>query len=173
MRAMTEVTYQFLPLPAGVGSGGLSGLKVSVAPISSLVQAARVGRLPQIEIAKKAGNDYVDKRGNGGERYRRRGGDATKDFRTPTEWPLCDDSSGPSLISTQGHGVQIAEVTDKENIMKQLFTNLMQDESGQDLIEYALVAALVGLGAVAAMKTLASNVGNSFNTIGTTLNTTI
>jgi pilus assembly protein Flp/PilA len=57
--------------------------------------------------------------------------------------------------------------------MKQLFTNLMQDESGQDLIEYALVAALVGLGAVAAMKTLASNVGNSFNTIGTTLNTTI
>jgi pilus assembly protein Flp/PilA len=57
--------------------------------------------------------------------------------------------------------------------MKQLFTNLLQDESGQDLIEYALVAALVGLGAVAAMKTLASNVNNSFNTIGTTLNTTI
>jgi hypothetical protein len=38
--------------------------------------------------------------------------------------------------------------------MKQLFTNLMVEESGQDLIEYALVAALVGLGAVAAMKGL-------------------
>ena len=53
--------------------------------------------------------------------------------------------------------------------MKQIFSNLMNDESGQDLIEYALVAALVGLGAVAAMKTLASNVGTSFGNIGTQL----
>ena len=57
--------------------------------------------------------------------------------------------------------------------MKQLFTNLMQDESGQDLIEYALVAALVGLGAVTAMKTLSSNVGSSFTSIGTTLTTNV
>ena len=35
--------------------------------------------------------------------------------------------------------------------MKQLLKNLMVEESGQDLIEYALVAALVGLGAVAAV----------------------
>ena len=33
--------------------------------------------------------------------------------------------------------------------MKQLLNNLIAEESGQDLIEYALVAALVGLGSVA------------------------
>ena len=57
--------------------------------------------------------------------------------------------------------------------MKQLFANLMNDESGQDLIEYALVAALVGLGAVAAMKTLGSNISTSFGSIGTTLTTNV
>jgi pilus assembly protein Flp/PilA len=57
--------------------------------------------------------------------------------------------------------------------MKQLFTDLMNDESGQDLIEYALVAALVGLGAVASMRTLATNIGTSLGTIGTTLTTDV
>ena len=33
--------------------------------------------------------------------------------------------------------------------MKQLLKNLIAEDSGQDLIEYALVAALVGLGSVA------------------------
>ena len=36
--------------------------------------------------------------------------------------------------------------------MKQLLKNLMTEDSGQDLIEYALVAALVGLGAVASLN---------------------
>ena len=36
--------------------------------------------------------------------------------------------------------------------ISQLVKNLMTEESGQDLIEYALVAALVGLGAVAAIR---------------------
>ncbi len=53
--------------------------------------------------------------------------------------------------------------------MKQILTNLMNEDSGQDLIEYALVAALVGLGAVAAMGGLKNAVANTFNTIGTSL----
>ncbi|HWB32227.1 MAG TPA: Flp family type IVb pilin [Acidobacteriaceae bacterium] len=53
--------------------------------------------------------------------------------------------------------------------MKHLFKQLMQDESGQDLIEYALVAALVGLGAVAAMNGLAGSIGNTFNGVGNSL----
>jgi len=52
---------------------------------------------------------------------------------------------------------------------KQLLNNLMVEESGQDLIEYALVAALVGLGAVASMRTLSTNIGSAFTSIGTTL----
>jgi len=57
--------------------------------------------------------------------------------------------------------------------MKQLFSNLMNDESGQDLIEYALVAALVGLGAVAAMNTLSGKITTAFGSIGTTLTTNV
>ena len=57
--------------------------------------------------------------------------------------------------------------------MKQLLTNLMTEESGQDLIEYALVAALVGLGAVAAMKSLGTTISTAFNSIGTTLTTNV
>ena len=38
--------------------------------------------------------------------------------------------------------------------MKQLLKNLMTKYSGQDLIEYALVAALVGLGAIASIMLL-------------------
>jgi len=57
----------------------------------------------------------------------------------------------------------------KENIMKQLLKQFLQEESGQDLIEYALVAALVGLGAVAAMNGLANSIGNTFNGVGNSL----
>lgn len=53
--------------------------------------------------------------------------------------------------------------------MKQLFVSLAKEESGQDLIEYALVAALVGLGAVAAMKGLSGSIGNTFNGVGNSL----
>jgi pilus assembly protein Flp/PilA len=57
--------------------------------------------------------------------------------------------------------------------MKQLVENLINEDSGQDLIEYALVAALVGLGAVAAMKGLSNNIGAAFNSIGSTLSTSV
>jgi pilus assembly protein Flp/PilA len=53
--------------------------------------------------------------------------------------------------------------------MKQLLVNLVNEDSGQDLIEYALVAALVGLGAVASMKTLSNSIGTAFTGVGTAL----
>ena len=46
---------------------------------------------------------------------------------------------------------------------------LAADESGQDLIEYALVAALLGLAAVTTMRGLSTKIGNAFNSIGTSL----
>jgi pilus assembly protein Flp/PilA len=55
------------------------------------------------------------------------------------------------------------------NHVNRLFSNLARDESGQDLIEYALVAALVGLGATASMKVLATTIGNALTGIGTRL----
>jgi pilus assembly protein Flp/PilA len=53
------------------------------------------------------------------------------------------------------------------NDLKQLFLTLLHDESGQDLIEYALVAALIGLGATATMRTLATTIGSALTGIGT------
>jgi pilus assembly protein Flp/PilA len=53
--------------------------------------------------------------------------------------------------------------------MKQLIANLIADDSGQDLIEYALVAAIVGLGAVTAMRGLSNNIKGAFNGIGNSL----
>jgi pilus assembly protein Flp/PilA len=50
-----------------------------------------------------------------------------------------------------------------------ILRTLRDDESGQDLIEYALVAGLIGLGAVAAMSTLAGSIANAFNNVGSQL----
>jgi pilus assembly protein Flp/PilA len=52
---------------------------------------------------------------------------------------------------------------------KQILSNLLKEESGQDLIEYALVAALIALGATAAMTTLATTISTTFTSIGTRL----
>ena len=51
-----------------------------------------------------------------------------------------------------------------------LLCRLIVEESGQDLIEYALVAALLGLGAVVSMRGLSTKIGTAFSAIGTTLN---
>ncbi len=57
--------------------------------------------------------------------------------------------------------------------IKNLLNNLVKDESGQDLIEYALVAALVGLGAVASMRALSTTIGTAFNTVGNNLSSNV
>lgn len=53
--------------------------------------------------------------------------------------------------------------------LKELFIRLVQEESGQDLIEYALVAALIALGALTGMKSLANDIGSAFNSVGSSL----
>jgi pilus assembly protein Flp/PilA len=55
------------------------------------------------------------------------------------------------------------------NDLKQAAKNFVADESGQDLIEYALVAGLIGLGTVAAMTGLSTKIATAFNTIGSQL----
>jgi pilus assembly protein Flp/PilA len=44
---------------------------------------------------------------------------------------------------------------------------------GQDLVEYALVVALIAFAATAGMKTLASNINTAFTNIGTSLTTQV
>ena len=49
---------------------------------------------------------------------------------------------------------------------------LLRDE-GQDLIEYALIVALIALAATAGMSTLASDINTAFSNIGTSLTSLI
>jgi len=47
--------------------------------------------------------------------------------------------------------------------------SLASDEQGQDLVEYALIVALIALAATAGMGTLATAINSGFTTLGTTL----
>jgi pilus assembly protein Flp/PilA len=54
--------------------------------------------------------------------------------------------------------------------MRKLLTNAwhkMKDEGGQDLIEYALIGALIAVASTAAMGTLASAIVTEFGVIST------
>ena len=48
-------------------------------------------------------------------------------------------------------------------------TCLVLKEEGQDLVEYALIVALIALGATAGMNALAGAVNTGFTNLGTTL----
>jgi pilus assembly protein Flp/PilA len=60
----------------------------------------------------------------------------------------------------------------KTNILRTLQA-LHNDESGQDLIEYALVAALIAFGATTTMGFLATDINNAFSIIGSKLNSAV
>ena len=49
------------------------------------------------------------------------------------------------------------------------FQDLASREEGQDLVEYALVVALIAFGATAGMKALATGLNSAFAGISTTL----
>ena len=48
---------------------------------------------------------------------------------------------------------------------------MVADEKGQDLIEYALVVALIAFAAAAGMTTVATKINTAFTNIGTKLTT--
>lgn len=50
--------------------------------------------------------------------------------------------------------------------MIQLLKQLHKEESGQDLIEYALIAALIAVASIAAMGALATKISDEFNKVG-------
>jgi pilus assembly protein Flp/PilA len=59
------------------------------------------------------------------------------------------------------------------NNMRTFWIEFLRDEQGQDLIEYTLVAALIGFAAVAGMGTLAGDINIAFSKIGSKLNASI
>ena len=57
--------------------------------------------------------------------------------------------------------------------LKNLAMDLRKGESGQDIVEYALLGAVIALGCVAAMSTIATAVSTIFATVGTKITTNV
>jgi pilus assembly protein Flp/PilA len=53
--------------------------------------------------------------------------------------------------------------------MMRLLKNLLKNESGQDLIEYALIAALLAVVIISGLNGLASKINSQFTKIGSSL----
>jgi pilus assembly protein Flp/PilA len=53
--------------------------------------------------------------------------------------------------------------------MTQFFRRLLTDESGQDLIEYALIAALLAIICISGLNGLSSKINSEFTKIGSSL----
>jgi pilus assembly protein Flp/PilA len=53
--------------------------------------------------------------------------------------------------------------------MRVLLKDLLHDESGQDLIEYALIAALIALVAISGLNALSTKINSEFTKIGSDL----
>ena len=58
-----------------------------------------------------------------------------------------------------------------QNLLMKLYVKaqILRQENGQDLIEYALIAALIALAATAGMGTVAKDINIAFTNIGTKL----
>lgn len=54
-----------------------------------------------------------------------------------------------------------------------LLRHLLDSEEGQDLVEYALVIALITFGAVSAMHFLAGGINNAFSELAATVTSNI
>jgi pilus assembly protein Flp/PilA len=53
--------------------------------------------------------------------------------------------------------------------MKKLLTSFVLETEGQDLIEYALLAATIGLGALVGMRAVRNALNSEFSSIGTSI----
>ena len=57
----------------------------------------------------------------------------------------------------------------EEIVMKKLLTSFVRDTEGQDLIEYALLAATIGLGALVGMRAVRNALNSEFSSISTSI----
>ena len=53
--------------------------------------------------------------------------------------------------------------------MQNALVRLVNEEDGQNLIEYALIAGIIALGAIVAMTGLKNQIVNAFNSVGNQL----
>ncbi len=53
--------------------------------------------------------------------------------------------------------------------ISEIFARLHREESGQDLIEYALIAALIALGSIITMRGVSNAISNAFSVVSSAL----
>jgi pilus assembly protein Flp/PilA len=70
-----------------------------------------------------------------------------------------------------GIAIYLQEKVQMKNLMMLALKiqDRLSNEEGQDLIEYALVVALIAFAAIVGMDTLATKINNAFGQIGNTL----
>jgi pilus assembly protein Flp/PilA len=76
-------------------------------------------------------------------------------------------------IQTNPRGEDMNDTMLKLYIKMQNLKSYLVREEGQDLVEYALVVALIALAATAAMKTLGTDIAAAFTGIDTNLTTSM
>ncbi len=57
-----------------------------------------------------------------------------------------------------------------ENTMNDLLARFIHEDAGQDLVEYALLLALISLATIAAMGLLGGAINNKYNSASATVN---
>ena len=75
-----------------------------------------------------------------------------------------DSCASFSMLPSDCNGL----VAGREN-MKQIVLNIWKDDSGQDLIEYALMAGFVAVAAGAIMPTVSDNISQIFSKVSSVM----
>jgi pilus assembly protein Flp/PilA len=80
----------------------------------------------------------------------------------------------PSLWLDQNKSSKGRWTRMKDKFLKlSVMCQILLDENGQDLIEYALVVAMIAFAATSTMGTLAQNINNAFSGISNKLNSAV
>lgn len=79
-------------------------------------------------------------------------------------------SISPEIVRSEA---QKSGLRNSTAFIRSLAHRIIVDEGGQDLIEYALIAALLAIGAVASLRLLQGYISQAFDTIGSNLQSAV
>src|SRR6185295_15707624 len=88
---------------------------------------------------------------------------AATSARRSTIWPARSNSSSLIYIESSRQQFVCCRLAMKSKEGSRMFTKFLKDESGLELSEYAVAAALVALAAVLAFQTLGGNISSKIN----------
>ena len=78
-----------------------------------------------------------------------------------------------SLITKAVETRPLLQLLDRDTHMKQILKRLVQEDSGQDMIEYVLVSTLLALSVLAVIRAYNVNIQGTLNGLGSALTKSI